>query len=135
MTEGESGVQSAIRAIEAVRAQWPTNFNSGNIGRLCDLFYAEDARALPPGSPIVAGRERIRELFQNAHNSGSRFELGIVHVDASDDLGYVVGSYTLTSPSATGDVARSHGVTLETFRRQADGTWKCVADMWHGSEA
>ena len=43
-------VEAGVQAIEALRAQWPVHFNSGRITELGELFYAEDARALP-GQP------------------------------------------------------------------------------------
>jgi len=119
-------------AIEALRAQWAPHFNAKRLKELCELFYAEDARALPPNHPIVEGRARIRELFEEVHRAGdARFDLGVVHTEASGDIGYLVGTYTFTMRVGAAAPTVTRGVTLEAYRRQPDGRWRCVADMWH----
>jgi ketosteroid isomerase-like protein len=44
--------------------------------------------------------------------------------------GYTQGSYQLTTTDAKGKPATDRGKTLEIWKKQADGAWKCVADMW-----
>ncbi len=119
-------------AIEALREQWAPHFNAKRTQELCDLFYAEDARALPPDHAIVEGRGRIRELLDEVHRAGeAHFELGVVSTTASGDVGYLVGTYTFTMQTGAAAPVATKGVTLEVYRRQADGRWQCVADMWH----
>ncbi|HZP43113.1 MAG TPA: DUF4440 domain-containing protein [Candidatus Binatia bacterium] len=121
-------------AIEALRAQWAPLFNAKKLTELCELFYAADARALPPDHPIVEGRPRIRELFANVHRAGeARFELGVVRAEASGDVGWLIGTYAFTMRAAGAPAAVSNGVTLEVYRRQPDGRWQCVVDMWHAT--
>lgn len=124
--------ETGVEAIEALRAQWAPHFNAGRIDQLSELFYTEDARALPPNHEVVNGRPAIADFFRQVRESGDvRFDLGVIATVASGDLGYLVGNYVFTDASGT----PSNGVTLETYRLQDDGSWKCVADMWHSSEA
>jgi len=126
------GTETGVEAIEALRAQWAPQFNAGKVDELGDLFYAEDARALPPNHEVVDGRRAIADFLRQVRESGDvRFDLGVIATVASGDLGYLVGTYVFTDASGTS----SNGVTLEAYRLQDDGSWKCVADMWHSSEA
>ena len=114
-------------AIEAVRAKWPVLFNAGRMKELGEWFYAEDAVALPPGSEPVRGRANIAAFFKSVKESGDvHFELAVLETVAEGDLGYLVGTYVFTSNGKS-----VNGVTHEAYRRQRDGTWKCVVDMWH----
>jgi ketosteroid isomerase-like protein len=53
-----------------------------------------------------------------------------VEVSRSGDLAYTQGAYLLTAPDAKGKPMTDHGKTLEIWKKQADGSWKCIADMW-----
>ena len=126
---------SGQAAIEALRAQWAPYFNAKRTAELVELFYAENARALPPNHALVEGRARIRELFDEVHAAGdSRFELGVVRTEASGDVGYLIGTYIFTLRATGAAPVVTNGITLEVYRRQADGRWQCVADMWHPTE-
>lgn len=117
-------------AIEAVRARWPVLFNARKMDELGEWFYAEGAVALPPEHAPVRGRKSIVEYFRGVAESGdATFELGVIDTVCEGDLGYLVGNYVFTSGGKS-----VNGVTLETYRRQRDGSWKCVVDMWHNAE-
>jgi ketosteroid isomerase-like protein len=124
-----SATSESISAIQALREQWPVHFNSGRIKELGELFYAPDAYALPGGADIVRGRADIVAFLQAAKDAGDKvhFELGVIDTAASGDMGYLVGNYVFTD--AAGDAFP--GLTHESYRRQADGRWQCVVDMWH----
>jgi ketosteroid isomerase-like protein len=53
-----------------------------------------------------------------------------VEVARSGDLAYTQGTYRMAFPDPHGKPTTDQGKTLEIWRKQADGTWKCVADMW-----
>lgn len=124
----------AAAAIEALRAQWDVHFNAGRIEELCELFYSDDALALPPDTPHRKGRAAIRDFLQSFRESGEvEFHLDVIRTEASGDYGYVAGSYTLSVTSG-GRTQRFRGETNEAYRRLPDGSWKCCSDMWHHVE-
>src|SRR5689334_5779045 len=100
----------AIEAIQALRVQWAPHFNAGKISELGELFYAPDAFALPGDQDVVRGRANITALMQQVRDSGDvRFDLDIIEIAASVDIGYVVGTYVFTDASGT----QSRGLTHE----------------------
>jgi ketosteroid isomerase-like protein len=53
-----------------------------------------------------------------------------VDVAKSGDLGYTQGSYKLTvTDPTTHKIINDHGSYVTTYRKQADGSWKAVADI------
>lgn len=123
---------SAVAAIAAVRKQWDVHFNAGKIAELVELFYTEDAYALPPDTPHLEGRAAIRDFFQAFHDSGQvEFQLDVIRIEAAGEYGYVTGSYVLSVTPPGGSTQRWRGETNEAFRKDADGAWRCCADMWH----
>ena len=121
---------AARDAIEAVRARWPELFNAGRLEELGEHFYSADARALPPDTPAIQGRDAIVEFFRSVRDTGDvHFDLGVIETVADDRIGYLVGSYVFTDAEGN----RWNGVTHEAYRAQPDGSWKCVVDMWHNT--
>jgi ketosteroid isomerase-like protein len=55
---------------------------------------------------------------------GDQLSATKVEVAKAGDLAYVSGTYEETMTDARGKY-------LETFKKQADGTWKCIRDIWN----
>jgi ketosteroid isomerase-like protein len=93
-------------------------------------FYTEDAHLLPPNHPRVSGRSHIRRFFQGLREAGvGELSAETIQIDVSGDLAYCMGTYAFGTPAA------NKGKFLEVYRRQADGSWKMVADMFSGDQA
>ena len=54
-----------------------------------------------------------------------------VEVATSGDLAYVSGTYEERMTDASGKTVNDRGKYLEVWEKQADGTWKVVADIWN----
>jgi ketosteroid isomerase-like protein len=54
-----------------------------------------------------------------------------VEVAKAGDLAYVSGAYEETMTDGSGKSVKDHGKYVEIFKKQADGTWKVVADIWN----
>jgi ketosteroid isomerase-like protein len=46
-------------------------------------------------------------------------------------MAWVNGTYELAMKDATGRPINDRGKYLEVWEKQADGKWKCGADMWN----
>ena len=102
---------------------------------LVAAFYAPDAKLLPPNAPLIDGAEGIRAFWRGLLDAGGAdVTLDTTLVDMSGDLAYGVGQYSFTLPAATGGRTRDHGKYLVVYRRQADGAWKVVADMFSSDQ-
>ena len=54
-----------------------------------------------------------------------------VEVAKSGDIGLVSGTYELTINDASGKPVNDRGKYVEVWEKQADGKWKCGADIWN----
>jgi ketosteroid isomerase-like protein len=96
-------------------------------------FYSDDAVLLPPNDKKASGKESNRKVIADLlalPGLALSWEPAKVEVAQSGDLAYTQGSYQLTTTDAKGKPSTDRGKTLEIWKKQADGTWKCVADMW-----
>jgi ketosteroid isomerase-like protein len=92
-------------------------------------FAAVDAMLLPQGEQPVVGREAIYRGMLASDNAGAlTWSPRGGDVSRSGDLGYTWGEYQFYGSNApSGAVAYGKYVTV--WRRQADGSWKFVADI------
>jgi uncharacterized protein (TIGR02246 family) len=94
-------------------------------------FYADDAVLLAPNAPRAEGKEQIRAWIQPIFDmQGVSATSGPVKVEVarSGDLGYVWGTYKQTIDKGKGKTIEETGKYLEVWRKQSDGTWKCIVD-------
>ena len=97
-------------------------------------YYANDASVMPPNSSLATGKEPIRAIWKGmlgAPGFSGGWKSTKVDVARSGDLAYVSGSYELTENDANGKPVTDKGKYLEVWKKQADGTWKCVADIFN----
>jgi uncharacterized protein (TIGR02246 family) len=96
-------------------------------------FYADDAVLMTPGSEAVNGKDAVRASMKDMMADPAlslTFQSSKVDVAKSGDLGYTVGTYKLTvTDPITHKPINDHGNYVTTFRKQADGSWKAVADI------
>jgi uncharacterized protein (TIGR02246 family) len=112
--------------LEALGEQWEAALNAGDVDGIVAL-YTEDCRLLPPNSELLSGREAVRQEFGGMIAAGLGGELETIEAVTAADIGYRVGTYTLTS--ADGAVV-DRGKFMESWRN-VDGAWKMANDIWN----
>lgn len=125
-----SSQQNAAAAIQAADREFERLANAGDAAGIAETYYTEDATVLPPNTPPMSGRAAIREFWTGfiAALKPADVKLDTSHVEESGDLAYGTGSYSFTAGGAP-----QSGKFLVVFRRQADGSYKCVADAFSGN--
>jgi len=121
---------TAIRAADAVLQKALADRNLEQIVS----FYADDAVLLPTAEPIVVGKAEIRKEW--AHilaipNFQNKSETTKIDVSSSGDMAYSMGSYVATMMGEDGNLATEPGKWLSVWKRQADGSWRIVADTYN----
>ncbi|HKE56260.1 MAG TPA: DUF4440 domain-containing protein [Pyrinomonadaceae bacterium] len=97
-------------------------------------YYSDDAIVMPPNSPQATGKEPIHALWKGmlgAPGFSGGWKPQKVEVARSSDLGYVSGTYEFTENDANGKPMTDKGKYVEVWKKQADGGWKCVADIFN----
>lgn len=97
-------------------------------------YYSDDALVMAPNIPVLKGKEQARGMWKGMFSVpgfGGGWTATKVEVARSGDLGYVTGTYELSETDASGKPMTDKGKYLEIWKKQADGSWKCVADMFN----
>lgn len=118
---------AALRAgVDSIEAQI-----LGHRDSAAAAHYTANAVFMPPNQPAVEGRAAILAWFTGGPPM-SAFTLTATEIDGSGDLAYVRGTWTFAAPAAGKTPAiEDHGKFLEIRRRQADGSWLMVADIFN----
>jgi uncharacterized protein (TIGR02246 family) len=122
--------QEAIRA--ASRA-WSQAAMAKDLAKSVS-YYAEDAQMFPPHAPLVTGADAIRATWAGllaAPGPGLSFESTKVEASRAGDLAYETGVYTFTTLDTRGRPNIEKGKYVVVWKKQADGSWKAVADIWN----
>jgi ketosteroid isomerase-like protein len=127
-------MSSAHAALDSIKlAMKATNdlFNREVVGKknfaALDQVYTADARILPPGSPMVSGREAIRQFWMGAVDALQATSAVLTSVDVmpAGDGVVEIGAATIGGPTAMPDIK------YVVYWRQEDGRWKWHVDIWN----
>ena len=97
-------------------------------------YYAPDATVYPPGMPVANGPAAIRAVLgpmAQAPGFALQFTPTKANMSASGDFGYTAGSYALTMNDPSGKPVIERGKYIEVWKKQADGTWKVLEDIFN----
>ena len=124
-------VEAERAALQETDAAWS---NSAPDVDLFVSFYAEDGSLLPPDAPVATGHEAIRAYLSELF-AAPEFALDWTttkdELSRTGDLGYTYGTYELSFQDAEGNPVASQGKSLVVWKKQPDGQWKVVADMFN----
>jgi uncharacterized protein (TIGR02246 family) len=125
-------------AVRAADQAWAKAASAGDAAALT-AFYAGDAVLMPPGSPPLHGSEEIGKFFSGMTGAFSGpFELKTTAVEGRGDLAFSTGEYTATlTPKKPGakPMPAEAGKYVGVMKKQADGSWKLVYDIWNTNSA
>jgi len=122
-TQGISGAAQAVRQLEA---EFQRHANANDAAAITEAFYAENAVLQPPNAPQVNGKAAIRDFWKAFLAQGvTDVVLETGNVSSSGDLAYGAGKYGYTAGGA-----RQTGKYLVVYQRQANGSYRAVADAF-----
>jgi ketosteroid isomerase-like protein len=133
----DAAMSAQAKALAALDAEWSKTTQSRDAAKVA-AYYAEDAHLNPPGNKLVVGRAAAQKLWAAMFVDPSfKISWTGAHVDVakSGELGYVTGSYEDSFKGKDGKLVKETGKFLEVWQKQADGSWKCIHDMWNGDAA
>jgi ketosteroid isomerase-like protein len=124
---------STLSTLAKMRETWIQDLRTKQLEPILK-FYAPDAVFLQPTGERITGSAAIRTLFQTIMAAfNSDLTLHSQNLEASGDLAYDSGDFreTLTN-TATGAKIASNGSYLIIFKRQPDGNWQIVQQVFTG---
>jgi uncharacterized protein (TIGR02246 family) len=98
-------------------------------------YFAEDACGLYPGTGILCGKAAIKTSmapFFADPNFSITFQSARAMASKGGDMVFSQGTYTMTMTNPkTKKPMTDKGKYLTVYTKQADGTWKAIADTYN----
>jgi uncharacterized protein (TIGR02246 family) len=118
-------------AIRATDAAWVKAAGGKDVAAMVS-FYDANAVLMAPGAPIATGTEAITKMFTSLmadKNFALSFAPDKVGVSKGGDLAYEIGDYSMTTSDKKGKPQTGKAKYIVVWAKQADGTWKALADV------
>jgi ketosteroid isomerase-like protein len=96
-------------------------------------FYSEDAMVYPPGEPVAVGKEAAKKVWSFITDPSSTISWKTTHAEVVGDLGYTAGTYKDSFKGPDGKIVSETGKYLCVWKKQKDGKWKAIHDMWNAN--
>jgi ketosteroid isomerase-like protein len=112
-------------------------WSDSSLKRDADLlasFYAEDAAVYPPNDVMFVGRPEAKKYWAAAlADSTYTLSWKTVSADSSKggDLGFTAGTYEESYKGADGKMVKNTGKYVCVWKKDKDGNWKAIHDIWN----
>ena len=92
-------------------------------------FVAADASFYPPGMPVVKGQAAVKDTFKQMSSAPGftlQWSADKAEISGAGDIGYTTGTYQATQGGGS-----EKGKYVTVWKKQADGQWKVVEDIFN----
>ena len=121
-----------VQAVNQVREREIAFFSAGQPDSLAALFTT-DAVIMSPGEPAVNGSAAIRSWAQATADQATvqgKYTSSKIEVVGDWAIEHYTGMLTIT-PKAGGVAMEERMKGIHIYRRQPDGSWRIVHDVWN----
>jgi len=127
-----AGDEAALRKIDD---EWSKAVGAKDVEKTMS-YYADDALMMLPNIPTLTGKDSIRTVWKSLLEApGFAGGWKVTKVDVSGDLAFVTGTYEITETDDSGKPMTDKGTYIKNWKKQTDGSWKCVSDMFSSDQS
>lgn len=97
-------------------------------------YWTDDAVVVPPGQPIVKGKEALKKFVEESMKIPGfsiSWKSSDIHFSPDGKLAYLYGENITHINDSTGNRISIPGRGYSIWRKEADGSWKCVVDIFN----
>lgn len=126
--------RTALREADSRYTQVATAKDAEGVSGL----YAADATIYPPAGATVSGLGGVREFaagFTSVPGLTLSFRPLVIDVSRDGDMGYTINAVEITVPDEAGNPVTELIRDFHLWRKQEDGSWKVVVDIWNAEPA
>lgn len=101
-------------------------------------YWTEDAIVIPPGLPAVVGKAALREYVASSMKIpgfGITWTATDVTFSPDGNFAYIMNTNEVRMNASDGTPTTTAGRAVTIWRRESDGEWRCVVDIWNAGPA
>ena len=127
----KTDVAAETDAVRKADADWNTAIGSKDVDAFVS-FFAADGVLMMPNMPAMNGADAIRAGISPMMPAMSvSWTATNADVAASGDLAYTTGTYQASMTMPDGTTHPDNGKYATIWKKQADGSWKVVVDIFN----
>jgi ketosteroid isomerase-like protein len=114
-------------------AEWAAAAAGKDVEKIIS-YWSDDALVMPPGQPSLEGKAALRSYVTDSLKIPGfqiRWKSDKVSFSPDGKLAYMRGTNETTVTGSDGAPATLHGRAVTVWRKDADGQWRCVVDIWN----
>jgi uncharacterized protein (TIGR02246 family) len=123
---------SVQRAIDSAEVRFSAALMKGDTASI-GTIYADDAVILAPNMKIARGRAGMSQFNAAMLSNVTYPEVALTSDDliVTGDYAIETGSYRMTIQPKQGKAMKDVGKFVSVWKRQADGSWKMIRDIFN----
>ncbi|HVT83631.1 MAG TPA: DUF4440 domain-containing protein [Chitinophagaceae bacterium] len=97
-------------------------------------YWADDAVVIPPGEPIVKGKDALRRFVEDSKKIPGfhiSWKSSDPHFAPDGKMAYLYSENLTTMNDSSGNRISFAGRGYTVWRKEDNGEWKCVVDIWN----
>jgi ketosteroid isomerase-like protein len=101
-------------------------------------YWSDDAVVIAPSEEPVKGKDALRKMVNDMNNIPGfsiSWRSSDVHFSPDAKMAYMYGENLFSMNDSTGNKIAIPGRGYTIWRKEADGNWKCVVDIWNNPPA
>jgi ketosteroid isomerase-like protein len=110
------------------------NVEKPDVPAMVKVSYNDESRVFAPNVPVVQGPEAIAEVLSSGP-AARNFKFSGIEIDGRADIAYAHGAYEGDWATPSGVMVHDKGKFVTVTKKQADGSWKIVHDIWNSDTA
>jgi uncharacterized protein (TIGR02246 family) len=132
-----SSLDQDRKAVLTAEHEWAAAARDKDLDRSVS-YMADDATMFPPASAPVVGKTAIRDYMAAGFATPGfsvTWEPEEVVVADGGNLAYTYARSVYTLPGPDGAIQTVHAKGVAIWRKDANGAWRCVVDIWNDAPA
>lgn len=128
--------KSAAESLLDRDREWAEAAREGKDIDLILSYWTDDAVVMPSGQATVTGKQELRDyVAASLAIPGFQISWESDRVEFSPDgnLAYMFSRNNVKFNTSDGTSVNSSGRALTIWRRETDGVWRCVVDIWNSA--
>ena len=125
--------EAEAEKIMELSREWAESAQTTDIEKVLS-YWSDDAVVMAPGQPANIGKDALRQMLEmNATIPGFEvnWEPKEAYVSESGDLAYSIGVNYMKMLDSLGNKITIFNKAVEVWKKQDDGSWKCVVDIFN----
>ena len=118
-----------------VSRDWSRVAQTDSIDKILS-YWADDAVLMLPGDPVIKGKQALREMIDGTSKIPGfkiSWEPVSASVSKSGDMAYLIEDNHISFTDSTGKTITQQNKAVTIWRKEADGSWKNVIDIYNAN--